>query len=162
MLNEINNIFQTVRGWMESSRTESRVVQAFLTWLDDKFNHGFNPKPFASTIGEPAKRENLATRVHDRDLLLMDGENLLMINQDVHFVRPDRFKIDVNGLEGFYLQVQDFPKLGSTWVSPFWVFDAKKAEFEMVLRVFSGPCKRMEHGNKTVVIKDSDRVLLDN
>ena len=162
MLNEINNIFQTMRGWMESSRTESRVVQAFLTWLDDKFNHGFNPKPFASTIGEPAKRENLATRVHDRDLLLMDGENLLIINQDVHFVRPDRFEVDVNGLEGFYLQVQDFPTLGSTWVSPFWVFDAKKAELEMVLRVFSGPCKRMEHGNKTVVIKDSDRVLLDN
>lgn len=162
MLNEVKDIFQTTRGWMESSRRESRVVQAFFTWLDDKFNHGFNPKPFTSTIGEPAKREDLATRVYDRDLLLMDGENLLIINQDVHFVRPDRFKVDVNGLEGFYLQVQDFPALGSTWVSPFWVFDAKKAELEMVLRVFSGPCKRMECGNKTVVIKDSDRVLLDN
>jgi len=162
MLNEVKDIFQTTREWMESSRRESRVVQAFFTWIDDKFNHGFNPKPFTSIIGEPAKREDLTTRVYDRHLLFMDGENLLIINQDVHFVRPDRFKVDVNGLEGFYLQVQDFPVLGSTWVSPFWVFDAKKAELEMVLRVFSGPCKRMERGNKTVVIKDSDRVLLDN
>jgi hypothetical protein len=162
MLNEVKGIFQTTRRWMESSRGESRIVQAFFTWLGDKFNHGFNSKPFTSAIGEPAKREDLATQVYDCDLLLMDGENLLIINQDVHFVRPDRFKVDANGLEGFYLQVQDFPALGSTWVSPFWVFDAKKAELEMVLRVFSGPCKRMECGNKTVVIKDSDRILLDN
>jgi hypothetical protein len=162
MLNEVNDIFQTTRAWMESSRRESRIVQAFFTWLDDKFSHGYNPKPFASTIGEPAKREDLTTRVYNRDLLFMDGENLLIINQDVHFVRPDRFKVDVDGLEGFYLQVQDFPTLGSTWVSPFWVFDAIEAELEMVLRVFPGPCKRMERGNKTIVIKDSDRVLLDN
>jgi len=162
ILNEVKDIFQTTQEWMESSRMESRVVQALFTWIDDKFNHGFNPKPFTSTIGEPAKREDLATWVYDHDLLLMDGENLLIINQDVHFVRPDRFKVDVNGLEGFYLQIQDFPALGSTWVSPFWVFDAKKAELEMVLRVFSEPCKRMERGNKTVIIKDSDRVLLDN
>jgi hypothetical protein len=162
MLNEVKDIFQTTREWMESSCRESRVVQAFFTWIEDKFNHGFDPKPFTSTIGELAKSEGLATRVYDRDLLLMDGENLLIINQDVHFVRPDRFKVDVNGLEGLYLQVQDFPVLGSTWVSPFWVFDAKKAKLEMVLRVFPGPCKRMESGNKTVVIKDSDRVLLDN
>jgi hypothetical protein len=161
-LNEVIDIFQTTREWMESSRRESRVVQAFFTFLDDKFNHGFNPEPFTSTVEEAAKREDLATRIYGRDILLMDGENLLIINQDVHFVRPDRFKVDVNGLEGFYLQVQDFPALGLTWVSPFWVFDANKTEFEMVLRVFSGPCKRMEGGNKTVVIKDSDRVLMDN
>jgi hypothetical protein len=161
-LSEVNDIFQTTRGWMESSRRESRVVQAFFTWLDDKFNHGFNPKPFTSTIGEPAKREDLAARIYDHDILLMDGDNLLIINQNVHFVRPDRFEVNVNGLEGFYLQVQDFPTLGLTWVSPFWVFDAHKTEFEMVLRVFSKPCKRMEDGNKTVVIKDSDRVLMDN
>jgi hypothetical protein len=161
-LNEVNDLFHTTRGWMESSRRESRVVQAFFTWLDDKFNHGFNPEPFTSTIGELAKRQDLATRVYDRDLLLMDGENLLIVNQDVHFIRPDRFKLDVNGLEGFYLQVQDFPTRGSTWVSPFWVFDANKTEFAMVVKVFSGPCKRMERGNKAVTIKDSDRVWMDD